>query len=74
MSGDANLEAGSEIPLFSGLPDTWDETESARTLSPKFIATFSILIFILALIPMRHTVPVLFAKQQLPSQLHDGEE
>ena len=74
MSGDANLEAGSEIPLFSGLPDTWDETESARTLSPKFIATFSILIFILALIPMRHTVPVLFAKQQLPSQSHDGEE
>ena len=74
ISGDANLEAGSEIPLFSGLPDTWDEPESARTLSPKFIGAFSILIFILALIPMRHTVPVLFTKQQLPSQSHDEEE
>ncbi len=74
VSGEVTLEAGSEIPLFGELADTWDEPESVRSLSPKFIAVFSILIFILALIPMRHTVPVLFRKQQAPSQSHDGEE
>jgi len=74
VSGEVNLEAGSEIPLFSGLPDTWSEPESVRSLSPKFIAVFSILLFILALIPMRHTVPVLFRKQQAPSPSQDAEE
>jgi len=74
VSGDVNLEAGSEIPLFSGLPDTWSEPESVRTLSPKFIAVFSVLLFLLALIPMRHTVPVLFRKQQPPLSSHDEEE
>ena len=74
VSGEVNLEAGSEIPLFSGLPDTWSEPENVRSLSPKFIALFSILIFILALIPMRHTVPVLFRKQQPPSQPHYEDE
>lgn len=74
VSGDVNLEAGSDIPLFGGLPDTWNEPTSVRSISPKFIAAFSIMIFILALIPMRHTVPVLFRKQQPLSQSHDGEE
>jgi len=74
VSGEVNLEAGSEIPLFGGLPDTWSEPESVRSLSPKFIAVFSILIFILALIPMRHTVPVLFRKQQALLQSQDDEE
>ncbi len=64
VSGDVKLVGGSEIPLFTDLPDTWSEPESVRSLSPKFIAAFSVIIFLLALIPMRHTVPVLFRKHQ----------
>ena len=68
IAGTPELESGSETPLNSGLPDSWLEPIEARSVSPKVIAMFSVLILILAIVPMRHTVPVLF-RRQIPSQM-----
>jgi thiol-disulfide isomerase/thioredoxin len=68
IAGTPELESGSETPLNSGLSDSWQEPIEARSVSPKVIAMFSVLILILAIVPMRHTVPVLF-RRQIPSQM-----
>tara|TARA_B100001750_G_C15500896_1_gene597100 strand:- start:986 stop:1948 length:963 start_codon:yes stop_codon:yes gene_type:complete len=67
IAGIPQLEPGSEKPLTSGLSDSWQEPVEVRSISPKSIAIFSILILILAILPMRHTLPVLF-RSQTPHQ------
>ena len=68
IAGTPELESGSETPINSGLSDSWLEPIEARSVSPKVIAMFSVLILILAIVPMRHTVPVLF-RRQIPLQM-----
>lgn len=62
IEGNATLQPGSEIPLTSGLPDSWTNSPSSQSLSPQFIAGFTIFLLIIAVIPMRHTLPVLWRK------------
>ena len=60
VSGTPNLVFGSEIPLDSELSDTWIEPSPTRSISPETIALFTIITLVLAIIPLRHTLPVLF--------------
>jgi hypothetical protein len=72
IAGTPELEPGSETPLNSGLSDSWQEPIEERSVSPIVIAIFSALILILAIVPMRHTVPVLFRSQIPPQVASDG--
>jgi hypothetical protein len=77
ISGAVELESGSEIPLTSGLPDSWTNPVQGRTLSPQAIAIFTAIIVILALIPMRHTLPILWRSSNVNtiySEQNDSEE
>jgi len=60
IAGIPEFELGSDKPLNSGLSDSWQEPIETRSISPKIIALFSLLILILAVLPMRYTLPVLF--------------
>ena len=76
IEGNASLVAGSDTPLTSGLPDAWEEPPVGRTLSPEFIAGLTLLILFLAMVPMRHTLPLLWQGER--KKRHDsagfGEE
>ncbi len=68
VAGIPELKPGSEKPVNSGLSDSWQEPIDVRTISPVSIAIFSLIILILAILPMRHTLPALF-RSQTPSQM-----
>ncbi len=74
IAGTPELEPGSERPLNSGLSDTWQPPIGVRSISPQVIAIFTALILILAIVPMWHTVPVLFRKQIPPQMASDGPD
>ena len=74
IAGTPELEPGSETPLNSGLSDSWQAPTEAKSISPMVIAVFTVLILILAIVPMRHTLPVLF-RRQIPSHIpSDGPD
>jgi len=74
IAGTPELEPGSETPLNSGLSDSWQAPTEAKSISPMVIAVFTVLILILAIVPMRHTVPVLFRRQIPPQMASDGPD
>lgn len=72
IAGNVSLAPGSDTPLYGGLPDTWSEPENARTLSPRVIAGLTIFLLLLAVIPMRHTLPLLWRRGSLPAAAVDS--
>ena len=63
VAGEPVTEPGTETPFSGTLQNSWSPPSESRTLSGKTIFTITLVLVGLALIPMRHTLPVLWRKK-----------
>jgi hypothetical protein len=72
VGGEPVTEVGTDTPFSGTLPNVWNPPVETRTISGKTVFLLTLALVLVAIIPMRHTLPVLWRKH--PSSTPNAEE
>ena len=67
VTGEPVTRTGSDTPVFGSLPNSWTPPPEVRSISGKAVFGITVVLVIVALVPMRHTLPVLWRKSGPPA-------